>query len=80
MDGWRPPAGPNGEREDVSVASLPRNESRATQAAARDRTREKRSGWQSAIVLEVRPQTPRINSIFLAPERPFSFLPGQHVR
>jgi ferredoxin-NADP reductase len=39
----------------------------------------KRAGWQSAVILETRPQTPRINSVFLAPERPFAFRPGQYV-
>jgi ferredoxin-NADP reductase len=40
----------------------------------------KRSSWQSAVILAIEPQTPRIQSFFLAPERPFSFVAGQHVR
>jgi ferredoxin-NADP reductase len=35
--------------------------------------------WQRAIVVAVRPQTPTIKSIILAPEMPFSFESGQHV-
>jgi ferredoxin-NADP reductase len=80
MDGWRAASGRNDERGSGSLATLPRAEAGQTRAASRDRAKSKRSGWQSAVVLEVLPRTPRINSVFLAPERPFSFQPGQHVR
>jgi len=38
-----------------------------------------RSGWQSAVILDIVPRTPRISSIFLAPAQPFSFVPRQHL-
>jgi ferredoxin-NADP reductase len=50
----------------------------STELAAESRSR-KRSAWQNATILSVELETPRIRSISLAPERPFSFLPGQHI-
>jgi ferredoxin-NADP reductase len=39
-----------------------------------------RSRWQSAVILSIEAQTPRIRSYLLAPAQPFGFLPGQHVK
>jgi ferredoxin-NADP reductase len=36
--------------------------------------------WQSAVILSIEAQTPRIRSYVLAPAQPFGFLPGQHVK
>jgi ferredoxin-NADP reductase len=53
-------------------------------SVAIDRAAAKRRGragssWQSAVILEIVPRTPRIVSVFLAPARPFAFVPGQHL-
>jgi ferredoxin-NADP reductase len=32
------------------------------------------------VILAIEPQTPRIQSFFLAPEQPFSFVAGQHLK
>jgi ferredoxin-NADP reductase len=44
------------------------------------RAKNKRAGFQNATILDIVQRTPRIRSIFLAPDQPFGFLPGQHVR
>jgi len=67
-------------RGNGSLATPPRADAGEARDVSRDRAKSKRSGWQSAVVLEVLRRTPRINSVFLAPERPFSFQPGQYVR
>ena len=35
--------------------------------------------WQTAVVTEITPQTPRIKSFFFRLSRPFVFQGGQHV-
>jgi ferredoxin-NADP reductase len=37
------------------------------------------TGWQTAEIVGMQEQTPRIKSFFLAPKQPFNFRAGQHV-
>lgn len=42
--------------------------------------KRKKQAWQRAVILAIEPRTPRIQSFFLAPERPFAYTPGQYLK